>query len=67
VVDGTIVEQVSGDGFLNDLCDDLFPQVLSRDLLSMLSGDDNGVHTNGDRSTSVHLVLDGDLSLGIRS
>lgn len=66
VVDGTVIEEVSGDNLLDDLLLDLLAELLSADLLSVLGGDDNGVDAEGDGGTAILLVLDGDLGLGVR-
>ncbi len=65
VVDGAIVEEVSGDNLLNDLVQDFLLELGKGNLLSMLSGDDNGIDTKGDSGSAILLVLDGNLGLGI--
>lgn len=65
VVDGALVEEVSRDDLLDDLLEDLLLDLGKGDLLSVLSGDDDGVDAEGDGSTTFLLVLNGDLSLGV--
>lgn len=65
MVDGALVEEVGGDDLLDDLLEELGAEILSRDLLGVLSGDDDGVDTDGDGGTSLLLVLDGDLGLRV--
>lgn len=65
MVDRSVIEEVSGDNLLDDLLLDLPSEVLSGDIVRVLSGDDNGVNTERDGSTTILLVLDGNLSLGI--
>ena len=67
VVDGPLVKEFGRNNLLNDFLLDLLPQLLSGDLLSVLSGDDDGIDTERDGSTTLLLVLDGDLGLGVRS
>ena len=45
VIDGVVVEVLSGDNLLNDLLLDFLSELLSRDVLAVLSADDNGVHS----------------------
>lgn len=65
VVDGPIVEEVGRDDLLDDLLENLLAELLSGDLLSMLSRDNDRVNTERDRGTTILLVLDGDLGLGV--
>lgn len=68
VVDNTIVKEVLGDNLLDDLLKDLLSELLGSDLLSVLSGDDDSVDTEGDHSTILTLlVLNGDLRLRVGS
>jgi hypothetical protein len=67
VVDGLVVKEVGGDNLSNDLLQELLSEVLGGDLLGVLGRDDDGVDSDGDHGTSVLLVLDGDLGLGVRS
>lgn len=66
VVDGALIEKLLRDHLRDDLLPDGLPEVLSRDLLSMLSGDDYGVDTEGNRSAALLPVLNSDLRLGVR-
>jgi hypothetical protein len=67
VVLGVLVEILGWDDLLADLFLDLLAELLSRDILAVLCGDDNGIDTEGHNSTAIVLVLDSDLSLGVRS
>lgn len=58
---------MGGDGLLDDLLKNLLPQLLGGDVLRVLGRHDNSVNTLGDDSAVVVLILNGDLSLGIRS
>lgn len=65
VVDGLVVEVLGGDDLLDDLLLDLLAELLNGDVGRVLGGDNNGVNTEGNDSTVVVCVLDGDLSLGV--
>lgn len=65
VVDGAVVQEVGRDDRLDDLLLQDLAELLSGDLVAVLGGDDNGVHTEGLDSTVVVGVLDGDLGLGV--
>jgi hypothetical protein len=65
VVNSLVVEVFGGDGGLDDLLEDLLPQILGADVLGVLGRDDNSVNTLGNDGTVVVLVLNGDLSLGV--
>jgi hypothetical protein len=67
MINGTFIEKVRGDDLFDDLFQDLLPQVLGRDVVGVLSGDDDGVDSEGDNGTTVALVLDGHLGLGVWS
>lgn len=67
VVDGLVIKILGRDGFLDDLLQDLPPQLLGGDVLRVLGRDDDGVNTLGDDSAVIMLVLDGDLGLGVGS
>lgn len=67
MVDGSVIQKVGGNNLLDDLGDNLLAEVLGGDLLSVLGGDDDGIDTEGDGSTTLLLVLDSDLSLRVRS
>mgnify|MGYP003624095068 CR=1 FL=1 len=67
VVDGLVVEELSGDDLLDDLLLDLLAKLLGRDILAVLGRDDDGVDALGDDGTAVVGVLDGDLGLGVGS
>lgn len=65
MVDGLVVEVLGGNDLLDDLLLDLLPQLLSGDVRAVLGADDDGVHAEGNHSTVIVLVLDGDLGLGV--
>ena len=67
VVDGALIKELSRDHLLDDLAQDLFPEVLRRNRVGMLSRNDDGVDTERNGGTTVLLVLNGDLSLGVRA
>jgi hypothetical protein len=67
MVHGPLVKEVCWDHLLHDLLEDRLAQLVGGDLLRMLSGDDDSVHAEGNRSATVLLVLDGDLRFGIGS
>jgi len=67
VINGLLIQILGRDNLLNDLLFDLLSQSLGGDVLTVLSTDNNGVNSDRDNSSVIVLVLDGDLSLGIRS
>ena len=67
VVDGLIVEVLSGDNGLDDVLQKLALKVLKGDLRSVLGGDDDGVDPLGNGNTVNVLVLNGDLGLRVRA
>ena len=67
MVDGPIIKQVLRDNLLDDLFQDFLPEVLRRNLLSVLRGDDDGIYAQRDGRATVLLVFDRDLGLGIRA
>jgi len=67
VVLGLLVEVLGWDNLLDDLLLDLLAQLLGRDVLAVLCGNDDGVDAERDNGTTIVLVLNGDLGLGIRS
>ena len=67
VVDGAVIEEVGGDDLLDDLLENLRAELLGGDLVGVLGGNDDGVYAQRDGSTVILLVLDGDLSLGVRA
>lgn len=66
VVDGAVIEELVGDNLLDDLLLEGSTDLLRGDVVSVLGGDDNSVHTQGLDSTVVVGVLDSDLGLGVR-
>ena len=67
MVNGTVIKVLGRDGSLDDLLEDLLAELLSCDILAVLGRDDDGVDAERDNGTVVVLVLNGDLSLGIRA
>ena len=67
VVDSAVVEQLSRDDLLDDLLLESNTDLLSGEIVAVLSRDDNGVDTQGLDSTVVVSVLNGDLGLGVRA
>jgi hypothetical protein len=65
VVLGVLVKVLGGDDLLDDLLLDLLAELLGGDLLAVLGRDDDSVDTEGNDSTAVVGVLDGDLGLGV--
>jgi len=68
VVDGLVVEEIGGNDGLDDLLDELLPEVLGGNLLSVLGRDDDRVDTDrgdGTRAVLILLVLNRDLGLGL--
>ena len=67
MVNGVLIEEIGRDNSFDDLLLNFPAEILSADRLRMLSGNNNGVDPERDDSASVMLVLDSDLSLGIRA
>lgn len=67
MVDGLVVEQVLGDDLLDDLLLDLLAKLLGGDVLAVLGRNDNGVDTKRNNGTTIVLVLNSDLGLGVGS
>jgi hypothetical protein len=67
VIDGPIVKEVLRDNLLDHLFQYLLPELLRRDLLSVLCRNDDRVHAQGNRRAAVFLILDRDLGLRIRA
>ncbi len=67
VVLDVVVEVLGGDDLLDDLLLDLLAELLGGDVLAVLGRDDDSVDTERDDGTVVVSVLNGDLSLGVRS
>lgn len=68
VVDSLIVEVLGGDGGLDNALHQTLADLLVGNTVVVLSGDDNSVDAFGDqRTVVVLLVLNGDLSLGVRA
>lgn len=67
VVDGLVVQQFSWDCSLDDLLKDFLSQVLSGDLLGVLSRNDDGVDSQRLDRTAILEVLNSDLGLAVGS
>ena len=67
MIDGPVVEKVCRDDLLDDLFHNLLPQFLGGNVVRVLGGNDDGVDAEGDNCTTVALVFDGHLGLGVRS
>lgn len=67
MVDGLVVEEVSGDDLLDDLFFNLLAQLLGGDVGRVLGRDDDSVNAKRDDCAAVVLVLDCDLGLCIGS
>jgi hypothetical protein len=67
VEDGLVVEELGRNDLLDDLLFDFLAELLSRNILAVLGGDDNSVNTERYNSAAIMTVLDSDLSLGIRT
>ena len=65
MIDGPTVKEVLRDSLLDYLLQYLFPELLCRDLLSVLCGNDDLVHAQGDRRAAILLILDRDLGLRV--
>ena len=65
MIDGAVIKQFGRDDLLDDFLKDLLAEFLSRDRLSVLGGDDDGVDAKRDGSAAILFVLDGDLGLRI--
>lgn len=65
VVNGAVVQELSGDDLLDDLLLDDGTELLSGHIIAVLSRDDDSVHTQGLDGTAIVSVLDGDLGLGV--
>jgi len=67
MVDGLGGEVLGGDDLLDDLLLEGLAEGLVVNILRVLDGDDDGVDAEGNQSTTLVLVLDGDLGLGVRA
>ena len=67
MVDSLIVQVLGRNDLLDDLLLNDFSQLLSSDLLAVLSRNNDSVHSERNNSTIVMRILDGDLGLSIRS
>jgi hypothetical protein len=67
VIDGPIVKEVLRDNLLDNFLQYLLPELLRRDLLSVLCRNDDRVHAQGDSRAAVLLILNRDLGLRIRA
>mmetsp|Transcript_24886 Transcript_24886/g.41608 ORF Transcript_24886/g.41608 Transcript_24886/m.41608 type:complete len:398 (+) Transcript_24886:450-1643(+) len=65
VVDGLVVKVLGGDNLQHNLLHEILSDLLVGDGLVVLGGDQDGVHTEGDHSATLVLVLAGHLGLAI--
>jgi hypothetical protein len=65
VVDGLLIEVLGWDGGLDDLLEDFLTELLGGDVLRVLGRDDDSLDLLWDDSTTIVLVLNGDLGLGV--
>lgn len=64
---GGVLEELSGDDRVNNVLLDGLAKVLSGDIIRVLDRDNNSVNTLSNEGTVLVLVLNGDLSLGVRA
>lgn len=67
MVDGAVIQELSRDGLLDNLLEELLADELGGDILAVLGGNDDSVDTKGLDGTVVVGVFNGDLGLGIRT
>jgi len=67
VVDSLVIKVLGRNNLLDDLLLDFLAELFGGDVWAVLSTDDDSVDTLGHNSTTVVLVFDSDLGLGIRS
>lgn len=67
MIDGSFIQILLRNDLLDDLLLDFLAQLLSADILRVLSTDNNSMNSNGDDSTVVVLILNRNLGLGIWS
>ena len=67
MIDCPVVQKVGWDDFLHNLVHNLLAEIWGRDLLSVLGGDNDGIHAKRDGGATILLVLDGNLSLRVRT
>ncbi len=67
MIDGAVIKEVLGNNLLDDLLQDLFPEIFRRNFLCVLCGDDDGINAQRDGRATVLLVFDRDLGLRIRA
>lgn len=65
MVDGVLIKQIGRDDLLDDFLKDLGTEIGGGDFLGVLGGNDDGVDPQRDGSTTILLVLDGDLGLRV--
>jgi len=66
VVDGLVVKVLRRNDLVDNLFLDLLTEVLDLDMLVVLGTDNNSVNAKRDNGTTIVLVLDGNLGLGVR-
>jgi len=65
MVDSIFIEKISGDDLLDNFLENFLAKVISRDILGVLSGNDDGIDAERDSSTTILFVLDSDLGFGV--
>src|SRR5690606_30166177 len=65
MVDSLLIEVLGWDGSLDDLLEDFLAELLSGDVLRVLGRDDDSLDLLWDDSTTIVLILNGDLGLGV--
>ena len=67
VIDSAVIQEVGGNDLLDDLLLQFLAETLSGDVVAVLGGDDNGVHTQRLDGTVVMGVFNSNLGLGVRT
>ena len=65
MVDGPVIEEVGRNNLLDDFLEDLLSEIFGRNLLGVLSRNNDGVYTQRDGGTTFLLVLNGNLSFRV--
>jgi hypothetical protein len=65
MVDGPVIEELGRNNLLDDLLLNLFAELFGGDGFAVLRRDDHSIYTQGNHGTTVVLVLDSDLRLGV--
>lgn len=67
MVNGLIIDEALIDGWVDDLLEEIFSDLLIGNTGVVLTGDEDSVYSDWDELGSLVGVLDGDLGLGVRS